>query len=398
MPTSKLPSDPAALEEIKHRVLAGEADALWQGLGYLSRDNFLAACRRTLGIKVSELPFHPMGLASSLTPIESEVLDIVRVGVVSVGEISRQANPPLGVSAETVIKTIDSLRAKSYEVNFDEASRQVSIPQIPGKDFKPTEFQYFKKFYRIGLVSDTHIGSKYQQMTLLYDAYKIFDERQVDFILHAGDVFDGVNMYRGHADELFLYDADQQLEYAVEHYPHSKGIGRTVKTYLIGGQHDYSFIKQNGYNIIKHLCEKRKDLVYRGFYSAEFTIKGLRIGLEHPGGGIAYALSYAIQKFIEDVGGYTLTRIRNKPEELKQLPALIVFGHYHKMMLLPYYMGIDSVGMPCFQSRTKYLQQKRHHPDVGCAIVEIYLNRDNNLSATKTEFIIMNDRIMEQDN
>jgi len=261
-------------------------------------------------------------------------------------------------------------------------------------EIEPTQFAYFRKFYRIGLVADTQIGSKYQQMTLLHDAYGIFDDRKTDFNLHAGDIFDGMDMYRGHRDELFLHDANDQRQYAIEHYPKSS---RSTKTYLIGGQHDYCYMKQNGYNILEHLCENRDDLIYRGFYSAEFEVKEIKIGLEHPGGGIAYALSYAPQKFVEDLGGFILSRIRNKPEELSSLPIAIFIGHYHKSILLPNYLGINIVGLPCFQARTKYLQQKRHHPDVGCGIAEIWLNENNNVSSFKVEFINMNDRIKEND-
>ncbi len=325
-----------------------------------------------------------------LEQLEGQVLKIVGKGNVTVGEISRQIDR----SSETVIKLIDSLRQKHYEVALDETRHQVYLAHQPIQEFEATKFDYFRKFYRIGIAGDTQIGSKYQQMTLLHDAYRIFDERKTDFNLHPGDVFDGVDMYPGHRDEIFLYDADQQLNYGVTHFPKST---RGTKTYLIGGQHDYCFMKKIGYNIIEHLCEKRDDLIYRGFYSAEFEVKGIKIGLEHPGGGIAYALSYAPQKFVEDLGGYILSRVRNKPEELGMLPVAIFVGHYHKAILLPNYLGINVVGTPCFQSRTKYLQQKRHHPDVGCAIAEIWLNEQGNFSSFKVEFINMNDQIREND-
>ena len=347
---------------------------------------------RERGIKLSgkQSIALPMIEETPLADIEQAILDIIQKGNVSVGEISRQIDR----SSETVIKTIDSLRAKHYEVALDEARHQVYLSHEPIKKFETTQFNYFRKFYRIGLAGDTQIGSKYQQMSLLHEAYKIFDDRKTDFNVHAGDLVDGVQMYRGHLDELFLYTADQQRKYCIEHYPTSS---RGTKTYLIGGQHDYCYMKQNGYNILEHLCEKRDDLIYRGFYSAEFEVKGLKIGLEHPGGGIAYALSYAPQKFVEDIAGHILSRVRNRPEELGMLPAAIFFGHYHKAILLPSYMGINTVGLPCFQSRTKYLQQKRHHPDVGCAIGEIWLNENNNLASFKVEFINMNDRIKDDD-
>ena len=321
-----------------------------------------------------------------LTDIEGQVLHIVRANPVSVGEISRQIDR----SSETVIKVIDGLRAKHYAVNLDDLSKQVTIPQELALQFEPTDFKYFRNKYTIGLAGDTQIGSKYQQMSLLHDAYQIFDERKTDFNIHTGDFFDGVDMWRGHRDELFLFDADSQLKYGVEHYPKSK---RGTKTYLIGGQHDYCYIKQNGYNIIEHLCEKRDDLIYRGYFNADFRIKGLMVGIQHPGGGVSYARSYSMQKAIEGITGHMMGIVRSNAERLADLPLIMVFGHWHIGVHLPNYMGIDAVALPCSQSQTKYLQQKKLMPDVGCAIAEIWLNEAKTISSTKIEFINMNGQI-----
>lgn len=323
-------------------------------------------------------------LSTTLDDLESKVLKIVTGGASSVGELSRQIDR----SEDTVLKIIDSLRSKSFEVNIDELRHQVFIPEEPKRVFEPTEFKYFKKLYRIGLVSDTHLCSKYQQLTLLHDAYKIFDDRGVDFVLHAGDLHDGMDMYRGQHNEIFIHGADEQKDYSVEHYPRLYG-GR--KTYIIGGQHDRSFFKINGFDIMAAVCKERKDLVYRGFFDARFVIKGIPIDLKHPGGGVAYARSYKMQKIIENMIGFITTVPSIRP------PVLTVFGHWHIPCHLPSYMGIDAVSMPCFQSATPYLTEKGLMPVIGCAIAEIQLDKDNHLTSTKIEFIIMNSQIREGD-
>jgi hypothetical protein len=231
-------------------------------------------------------------------------------------------------------------------------------------------------------------------MTLLYDAYKIFDERETDFNLHCGDVFDGTKMYRGHEQEVFLHNSGQQLEYGIQHYPMSK---RNRKTYAIGGQHDYCFLKREGYNIIEHLCDKRKDLVYRGYFNARFKVKDFLLELQHPGGGTSYAWSYGIQKAQEGITGHVVSVARNKPDALLNLPLVIFWGHWHVAIHIPNYMGIDSVALPCFQAQTIYLQQKKLQPVIGCAIGEIWLNQAGNIASTKIEFIRMGDRLREND-
>jgi len=337
-------------------------------------------------IRISDSIAIPSIKAGGLDDLEQQVLNIVLSETVSVGELSRRIDR----SAETIIKTIDRLRAKSYEVILDEASKQVSIPQEPSKEFKPTEFEYFRKYYRIGLVSDTHLGSKYQQLTLLYDAYAEFNKQNVDFVLHAGDLFEGVGVYSGQDIEVFLHDpfGDTHIDYAEKNYP---VLERGRKTYIIGGQHDRSFWKHKGRNVIEALCKKRKDLVYRGFYKAEFTIKGLKIGLMHPGGGVAYARSYRMQKIVENMVGF----VASIPSATA--PILQIMGHWHIPCHLPSYMGIDVVSLPCFQSQTPYLEQKGLMPVVGYGIAEVWLDRNKNETKVLISFYNQNARIAKGD-
>lgn len=319
----------------------------------------------------------------SLSALEQTVLTIVRNKPVSVGEISRRIDK----SSETVIKLIDSLRAKHHAVELDEATRLVDLPQVPTREFTTTGFDYFRDHYRIGLVSDTQIGSKYQQMTLLHDAYAHFEEIKVDCVLHAGDLVDGVGMYRGQHQETFLHNAEEQRKYTEWNYPVLSG-GR--KTYVLAGNHDYSFYKANGYDIVEHICEHREDLIYRGFFTHTFDFKGVTIRLEHPGGGVAYARSYRIQKHIENITGFVQS-VGTKP------PALMTFGHWHIPLHLPQYMGVDAISLPCFQAQTPYLVQKGLSPTVGYATADVYLNEEGNLAASRIEFVNMNDRIKEKD-
>lgn len=387
MSTQKVPpKDSQKGKEVTKRYLAGEVNVLWREFGFTRRDAFHRAMKTIYGLPHTEVPWESSEPTSEggLSQVEGQVLNLVQKGAVSVGEISRQIDR----SAETVIKVIDALRSRNYEVNKDEISSQVFIPQEPSKDFKPTEFTYFKKFYRIGLVSDTHFCSKYSQPTLLYDAYSDFDKRQVDFVLHAGDLTEGKNMYRGQENEVFKHGADEQANYVIENYPKTR---QRYKTYIIGGQHDRSFYRDGGFNIVRAVCRDRKDLIDRGFYKAEFVVKGVSIGLQHPGGGVSYARSYRMQKIIENMMGF----IASIPAA--NAPILQVFGHWHIPCHLPSYMGIDAISLPCFQSQTPYLEQKGLMPVVGYAVAEIYLDKDDNLSSTKIEFVNLNAQIRSQD-
>jgi len=184
----------------------------------------------------------------------------------------------------------------------DETSHQAILHKERSLTFKPLEIEsVYRSRVRIGIISDTHLCSKYQQLSLLHKAMKELDKEKVDFIVHAGDVVEGRNVYRGQSEEVFFSGYDEQRDYLVENFPRSK---RGVKIYMISGQHDYSFYKLSGANILRSACYKRKDLVYRGDFSAKFTVKGVRVEVLHPGGGVSYAKCFDEKTEILTLDGF----------------------------------------------------------------------------------------------
>lgn len=70
---------------------------------------------------------------------------------------------------------------------------------------------------------------------------------------------------------------DEQLKTAVNDYPYYGDL----KTYVIGGNHDESFLKENGANIIKNIASLRDDIIDMGFYDARIKLNGVDINAHH---------------------------------------------------------------------------------------------------------------------
>jgi hypothetical protein len=77
---------------------------------------------------------------------------------------------------------------------------------------------------RLGLVSDTHLCSKVDQLDALAAAYDTFAREGVRDVLHMGDMVDGFGVYRGQEFEIRCAGMDEQVEYAAEFYPRRDGI------------------------------------------------------------------------------------------------------------------------------------------------------------------------------
>jgi len=224
------------------------------------------------------------------------------------------------------------------------------------KEDKEYKYDERVKTYKLGIVSDTHFGSKYQQLQHLWDFYRICEHFKVDAILHGGDVCEGNGkLYRGQLYEMFMHGAQNQLDYLVKNYPVKKGL----KTYIIGGSHDYSFYKDAGYDILEHFADRRDDIEHLGYWGAFLQFGKVKIYLMHGSGGIAYARSYKMQKIIEQFA----------PEHK---PHILLLGHYHQPCYMEGYRNIEGFQLKCFQSQTPYLKGKGYFPVLGGTILTIH--------------------------
>jgi len=225
---------------------------------------------------------------------------------------------------------------------------------MASQDTEAIDMSRFKgKKVRVGIVSDTHLGSQYQQITHLRALYRYFSRRKVNVVLHAGDLVCGEGLYFGHRYELFAIGADNQIEYVVNNYPKYKGI----TTYLISGNHDAVFQKKAGIDVVATICRRREDMVYLGYGGADVDIGGVKFALIHPSGGVPYARSYRAQKIIEQLPGGSK-------------PHVLIIGHLHITDILPNYRNVLSIMAGCFQSQTPYLRRKGLAPDVGGYLLE----------------------------
>lgn len=226
---------------------------------------------------------------------------------------------------------------------------------------------------RLAVVSDTHFGSTYQQLSHLRAFLSYAEEAGVDGILHCGDLTDGPHqMHRDAAYNLFRHGYDAQRDYAVEAYPRPKN--PKLKTHIIAGNHDYSHVNQGGGYIVRAFADLRDDVEYLGEINAYFQVGTVRILLDHPFDGIAYALSYKPQKRIEQVA----------PEAK---PHIWLTGNYHKALHLADYRNVHGFLVPSFQAQTPWMKGKAIQSIVGGLIIEFGWDSAGIAGSMKSEFV-----------
>lgn len=219
-----------------------------------------------------------------------------------------------------------------------------------GQPLQPTKEKFISDASRflgdeikIGIVSDTHLGSINQQLTNLESMYDIFVQEGVEHVVHAGDLIDGGGIYPGQVYRDFVQGPQAQAQYAIDKYPRRKGL----ITHAISGNHDQSF---KGVDAMWIIDGRRKDIDYLGYYQQLVEIGGIHIMLNHGAGASGAGRSAKLEQYIINSLFH------------HQYDAYVL-GHYHTVAYLPNYKGVLGVQPGAFQGQTEYVSRLGHTTD-----------------------------------
>jgi UDP-2,3-diacylglucosamine pyrophosphatase LpxH len=279
------------------------------------------------------------------------------------------------------LNIVSELAAKGYEISHDERNVYLGVGPAPiGRSIqKPIEDSTEIIF---GVPADLHFGSKACQITALNEFCEICRKQGVKFMFTPGDVFAGFNVYRGQLFDLYAISSGEQEESVIVNLPQG------FEWYMLGGNHDYSFIKSGpGHNAFNILTSARKDTHYCGFDEALVPIlKGVDLKMWHPSGGVPYALSYRIQKGIEQIA---FSELQNISRSLKDKPTIrfVLSGHLHVQMQA---MFGSIFGAQCgsFEGTNNLLKRKGIVPAVGGWIIKATLGKNNLLKCFDAKFYL----------
>ena len=226
---------------------------------------------------------------------------------------------------------------------------------------KPQPYQVKGSKLRFGVISDTHIGSKFYDPRVMKQAAKIFNQKDVNFVVHVGDITEGhyENKRQGSVFELTEIGGDAQVARAVKELSQIK-----KPIYGITGNHEHNtFYKLAGFDIGKQLAEKMPNFNYLG--NMHGTIKlpyGKTLELLHPGGGSSYALSYKPQKIVESLEGGTK-------------PDVLLIGHFHKALYM-YYRNVHAFMTGTLQSQTSFMRENGLSAHKGFYLIDLEVGKN----------------------
>lgn len=274
-----------------------------------------------------------------------------------------------GLSKRVAAALIEDLKEEGFEIGI--AGDNIEMLKTP-MEYKEHEENWHGEHEIIfGLVSDTHLCSKYQQITFLNEAYDKFAELGIKTVYNCGDISDGYYKNRDQqVYEIFKHGVDEQADYIIDNYPSRKGI---VTKFIIGN-HDNTHIINGGANIGKRIARDREDMIYLGHSFAKVWLTPkCDMDLVHPIDGSAYALSYSGQKYCDSLSG-------------GEKPKLLAMGHHHKFFYM-FYRNIHFIEVPTTQAQTPFMKGKKLPAYTGALICRLKVDSEGTIKNFNVELL-----------
>jgi hypothetical protein len=271
------------------------------------------------------------------------------------------------ISTDEVLTLTEYFQTKKHNIIFDESNSTLlaSTNFSSGKlSLDTKQFLNDKNKFIFGTVSDNHLGSYHERLDVLNTLYDIFEERGISHVFNGGNWIEGESRFN--KADVHIHGMQNQINYAVREYPYRKGI----KTYFISGDdHEGWYAQRNVINIGDLWQSEREkagkyDLVHLGYLEADVRITRKEDGFPqeswlrvmHPGGGSAYAWSYAAQKIVESFQG-------------GEKPNILLIAHYHKFdFCMP--RGVYCIQTMCTQDQSVFMRKKKLEAALGGVVVE----------------------------
>ena len=229
-----------------------------------------------------------------------------------------------------------------------------------------------KKSIKIGIISDTHFGSRAALSSCVKDfVEKAYYEHGIRTLLHCGDIVAGNGVYKGQVAELSYWACDEQCDAAMSGLPELEGLNY----YAILGNHDVDFIKKAGVDPGRIITKSRKDIKIVGHLKGKVILKPENIVIEmlHVKSN-AHARSYVLEKY--------MTRSIFKGD----LPHVILEGHRHTAGYFSL-NGVQCLLVPCFEDRNMFVKYFGFVPEIGGTILNLELDDKGTVTGCIPQFI-----------
>ena len=267
----------------------------------------------------------------------------------------------LKVSKLEAFAIIKVLRDEGINIVTKDRDNDIYLFNNGEREFKDGSVYKFKTNknheFKFAAISDTRIGSKSQQLSILNDIYTKAYQEGYNNIIHCGNLTEGLYPVTNKYDETtFLKDTLKQVDYIVKNYPYIEG----MKTYFLTGKKDESHLRKNKLNIGKRISYSRDDMIYLGDISCLMEIDNVRMMVLNSKLNKTYTKSYRPEQQIKSY------RSEDKPD-------ILLYGGLLDTQKFPK-RNVHCLTIPSVTATTEEMNDKRYSNTVGVWYVNVKTN------------------------
>lgn len=246
------------------------------------------------------------------------------------------------------VNPFDELHPKEQKLILDGLKSQAPM--------EPKVVEWQANSFKFAGLGDTHWGHVESKEEHWQRACSIIKKEGCQFVLHTGDLTEGMSGRDGHVYELNAIGAKAQIDLAVQRVELLD-----VPMYGINGNHDLWGYKKIGHDVAATLEDRLPGkFINLGIHEADFSVGNIVIKLFHGEDGASYATSYRTQKFIENLAG-------------GEKPNILLAGHDHKSIFhMCRNVAVFGTGTLCKQ--TRWMRNKKLACHLGLWIIEVWPN------------------------
>ena len=267
----------------------------------------------------------------------------------------------LKVSKLEAFAIIKVLRDEGINIVTKDRDNDIYLFNNGEREFKDGSVYKFKtnknREFKFAVISDTRIGSKSQQLSILNDIYAKAYQAGYNNVIHCGNITEGLYPVTSKYDETtFLKDTLKQVDYIVKNYPYIEG----MNTYFLTGKKDESHLRKNKLNIGKRISFARPDMIYLGDISCLIDIDNVRMMVLNSRLSKTYTKSYRPQQQIKSY------RSEDKPD-------ILLYGGLMDAQKLTR-RDVHCLTIPSVTATTEEMNDKRYSNTVGVWYVTVKTN------------------------
>lgn len=271
----------------------------------------------------------------------------------------------LDVGVAKVVSAIERLKMSNINVNLTRDTVELSKEIVADHNPRVVDISDMEDtVYEFGVIADNHLGSKYERLDVLNEAFDVFAKKGIRTVYQLGNMIEGE---RHSKTDIHTFTMQGQVDYFVKMWPRRPDI---TTEFITGDDHEGWYVQDEGINIGKFMemtarAAGRDDLVYIGHMERDIKLQGRHgsavMRLIHAGGGTSYAMSYTPQKIVESYQG-------------GEKPNVLLIGHYHKLGFF-FPREVYTILAGCTKDQDTFMRKNRLAAHVGYWTIRITLNK-----------------------